>query len=139
MSQTQPAKTYPSDSDLWDKALRQLQESGEHKGIVAVVERFKTSSAAGNTNPQCGPGSVRGLAMDIKEKMEQEINGNQYDSETYRFVGKIVSVLKKFVAVGDVAVNFDPVHAALPWAVVRFVLVVSSSTVPAACCRCTFF
>ena len=119
--------------------MRQLQESGEYKGIVAVVERFKTSSAAGNMNPQYGPGSVKGLAMDIKEKMEQEINGNQYDSETYRFVGKIVSVLKKFVAVGDVAINFDPVHAALPWAAVRFVLVVSNSTVPVACCRCTFF
>ena len=139
MSQTQPPKTYTSDSDLWDKALRQLQESGKHEGIVAVAGRFATNPAADHTNPERGPGSVRGLAKDIKEKMEQEINRNQHDSETYRFVEKIVSVLNEFVAVGDVAVNFDPVHAALPWAVVRFVLVVSSPTVPAACCRCTSF
>jgi hypothetical protein len=139
VSQTQPAKTYSSDSDLWDKALRQLQESGEHKSIVAVVELFGTCPAADHTNPECGPGSVRVLAKDIKEKMEQEINRKQHNSETYRFVEKIVSVLNKFVAVGDVAINFDPVHAASPWAAVRFVLVVSSSTVPEACCWCTSF
>jgi hypothetical protein len=66
------------------------------------------------------------LAKDIKEEMEQEIKGQQqHDSETHHFVEKTVSVLNKFVSVGDVAVSFDPVHAALPWAAVRFVLVVS--------------
>lgn len=30
--------------------------------------------------------------------------------------------VKKFVEVGDVAVSFDPGHAALPWAMLRFVL-----------------
>ena len=35
---------------------------------------------------------------------------------------KIASWLQKFVEVGDAAVQFDPVHAALPWAAVRFIL-----------------
>jgi hypothetical protein len=35
---------------------------------------------------------------------------------------KIVFWLDKFKEVGDVAVNFDPVHAALPWAGVRLLL-----------------
>ena len=35
---------------------------------------------------------------------------------------KIAKWIGKFVAVGDVAVQYDPTHAALPWAAVRFIL-----------------
>jgi len=35
---------------------------------------------------------------------------------------KVIIWLNKFKEIGDVAVNFDPVHAALPWAGVRFLL-----------------
>lgn len=35
---------------------------------------------------------------------------------------KMANWVKKFVAVGDMAVQYDPVHAALPWAAVRFFL-----------------
>lgn len=35
---------------------------------------------------------------------------------------KIVACVKKFLSVVDVAVSFDQVHAALPWAGVRFIL-----------------
>lgn len=34
--------------------------------------------------------------------------------------------VKKFVEVGDVAAQYDPGHAALPWAALRFILQVSS-------------
>jgi len=131
VSHTQSAKTSFSDCHLWDKALRHLQESEEDKGIVAIVERFVKSPAADNATPKCGYSRVKALAKDIKEKIEQEINSKQHDSETRCFVEKTVSVLNKFLSVGDVAVNFDPIHAALPWAAVRFVLVVSSSAVRA--------
>ena len=40
-------------------------------------------------------------------------------------LGKIVMWVKKFKEVGDVAVQYDPSHAALPWAGVRLVLQVS--------------
>ncbi|KAL8953349.1 MAG: hypothetical protein Q9222_000811 [Ikaeria aurantiellina] len=36
--------------------------------------------------------------------------------------GRMVSWINKFKEVGDVAVYYDPAHAALPWAAVRFVL-----------------
>ncbi|KAJ4401662.1 hypothetical protein N0V85_005470 [Neurospora sp. IMI 360204] len=55
--------------------------------------------------------------------MEREIKRLLQDDYTHRFVEKTISTLNKFIAVGDVAVSFDPVHAALPWAAVRFVLV----------------
>ena len=37
-------------------------------------------------------------------------------------LGNIASWIDKFKEVGDNPANFDPVHAALPWAAVRFVL-----------------
>lgn len=118
-SDTQSMKPSSSNYSLWDKALTQLRQSKEDPDIVAVVNKF---SADGNIGD--GPGIAKGLAKDIKEEMEREIK-NQQDSHTYRFVEKTVSMLTRFIMAGDVAVNFDPVHAALPWAVVRFVLLVS--------------
>jgi hypothetical protein len=38
---------------------------------------------------------------------------------------KVAQWVKKFVAVGDAAAQYDPGHAALPWAGVRFLLQVS--------------
>ena len=42
---------------------------------------------------------------------------------------KIVTWIRKFVEVGDAAVQYDPGHAALPWAAVRFLLQVSINNV----------
>ncbi len=36
--------------------------------------------------------------------------------------GKLVKWLQRFKEIGDIAVQYDPVHAALPWAGVRFLL-----------------
>ena len=33
--------------------------------------------------------------------------------------------IRKFVEVGDIAIQYDPGHAALPWAAIRFLLQVS--------------
>ena len=35
---------------------------------------------------------------------------------------KIAVWINKFIAVGDIAVQYDPGHAALPWALIRFLL-----------------
>lgn len=35
---------------------------------------------------------------------------------------KIIGWIEKFIAVGDVAMQYDPTHASLPWAGVRFLL-----------------
>jgi hypothetical protein len=134
MSHTRSAKASWGNCGLWDKALRHLQESKEDRYIVSIVEGFAKNLADDNATAEGTPSTAKSLAKDIKQEMEQEIESQQHDSETRRFVEKTVSVLNKFVSVGDVVVNFDPVHAALPWAAVRFVLVVSSSAAPTACC-----
>jgi hypothetical protein len=53
--------------------------------------------------------------------------------ETVIFVdlfGKIVHWINLFKQVGDTLVQYDPVHAALPWAGVRFLLQVGCVQVP---------
>jgi hypothetical protein len=137
MSRTQSAKASRGNCELWDKALRHLQESKKDRDIVSIAEGMAKNLADDNANAEGAPSTAKSLAKDIKQKMEQEIESQQHDNETCRYVEKTVSVLNKFVSVGDVAVNFDPVHAALPWAAVRFVLVVSSSAVPTAYCART--
>lgn len=41
---------------------------------------------------------------------------------------KIVAWVDKFKQIGDTIVQYDPTHAALPWAAVRFFLQVSLSS-----------
>jgi len=137
ISHTRFVKASWGNCELWDKALRLLEESKKDRDIVSVVEGVAKNLADDNATAEGTPSAAKSLAKDIKQKMEQEIESQQHESEARRFVEKTVSVLNKFVSVGDVVINFDPVHAALPWAAVRFVLVVSSSAVPTAYCART--
>ncbi|KAK3946985.1 hypothetical protein QBC32DRAFT_386543 [Pseudoneurospora amorphoporcata] len=105
---------------LWDQAVALLQESQEDPAIVGIVKEFTSNPTA---SPDGSPDSVKGLAKDITEEMEREIKRQPQDDHRYCFVEKTISILNKFIVVGDVVVSFDPVHAALPWAAVRFVLV----------------
>jgi hypothetical protein len=41
---------------------------------------------------------------------------------------KIVQWVDKFKQIGDIAVQYDPGHAILPWAIFRFLLQVNSLT-----------
>ena len=44
--------------------------------------------------------------------------------------GKIIRWIDTFKQIGDVAVQYDPVHASLPWAGIRLVLQVCSLALP---------
>ncbi|KAF2259869.1 hypothetical protein CC78DRAFT_585467 [Lojkania enalia] len=100
-------------NDLWEKALSTLDPD-----IQSAIEYKPT----GNSN-------VATAALRIvKEKRDLCLR----KSWTFRMpsgklivrdiLDKIVGSIDKFIAVGDVAIQFDPTHAALPWAAVRFVL-----------------
>ncbi|KAH7187153.1 hypothetical protein DER44DRAFT_680937 [Fusarium oxysporum] len=123
--------------DLWDKALAHLSESEHDRDIVAIVKTFAENAIGDNATADGRPSSTEDLAKDISERMAQAIQDGQHGKEQCEWkvtvgdkeysarglVDKTVNILNKFVGVGDVAVSFDPVHAALPWAAVRFVLV----------------
>lgn len=68
--------------------------------------------------------------LQVAEKSRQECIRKRWwytkkSGETVIFVdlfGKIVKWIDLFKQVGDMAVQYDPVHAALPWAGIRFLL-----------------
>jgi WD40 repeat protein len=134
---TQPEGRSSSKLDLWDKALTNISES-EHDGdIVAIVKTFAENPIGDNATANDKPSTTEDLAKDISERMAQAIQDGQHGREQREWkvtighkeysarglVDKTVNILNKFIGVGDVAASFDPVHAALPWAAVRFVLV----------------
>jgi hypothetical protein len=66
------------------------------------------------------------LTMQSKQEcIKKRWRYTRKSGETVIFVdlfSKIVKWINLFKEVGDIAVQYDPVHAALPWAGVRFLL-----------------
>lgn len=102
--------------DLWSSALQQLAE----KDRAAIVQ-CQDSKLDVLESLLISVGQKRDRCQDRRWRIH--FRG---DEVILRDVAdKIVHLVKAFQQVGDVAVNFDPVHAALPWAGVRFLLQVT--------------
>ena len=79
-----------------------------------------------------------GIVDDVVRMAEESKVACQQNQLKFRFRGKEIIVrdvayklltwVDKFKAVGDTAIQYDPVHAALPWAGVRFLLQVCLQT-----------
>jgi hypothetical protein len=126
---------------LWAKALKELSENDQatlREALAAPTTPTTTTTtmpAAVTTSlhasPQTLPHWLDHLCEVAKRKQ------NEVDDKRWRFelhgrkiimrdvVHKVVKWLDLFKQVGDVAVQYDPGHAALPWAGVRFMLEVS--------------
>ena len=57
------------------------------------------------------------------QRWKFELNGRQII--LWDLAEKMIRWIDKFKQIGDIAVNFDPAHASLPWAGVRFLFEVS--------------
>lgn len=104
---------------LWAEALRTLQPAHQ-EAIQGIL-----SSSSGSRLP---PDTIDCLCDLTKRKRAEceerrwklEYNGQQV---ILRDVAeKVIAWLNKFKEVGDVVVNYDPAHLALPWAGIRFLL-----------------
>jgi hypothetical protein len=114
-----PCTKTPQPRDLWKDALQKLS-SGDQE----AVGELEISLSAQKLFSE----KIQEL-LDLTRKVQDKCQ-----SKSYKFsfkgkeiimrdvAGKIIFWLNKFKEVGDVAVNFDPVHASLPWAGVRFLL-----------------
>ena len=101
---------------LWARALERLSKKDKK-----TLESNKTGSHV----------DIEELLGEVHEKREMCLE-NQWE---FKFRGrtvnlryqadKILSWLAKFKEVGDIAIQQDPSHAALPWAGIRFLLQVS--------------
>jgi hypothetical protein len=106
--------------DLWSKALQKLSEQ-DRASILGLMPPSGggVGSGAAMLDELCG------LVLKQKEKCDEKswkFNFNGQQVILRDVAQKIFYWLQKFKEVGDVAINFDPVHAALPWAAFRFVL-----------------
>ncbi|EUC43671.1 hypothetical protein COCMIDRAFT_38402 [Bipolaris oryzae ATCC 44560] len=104
-------------TNLWTEAIAQLP--AEHKHGINFAQHEKID-----------------ILKDLREKAET--SRNQFMVSRWKYTRKsgetviIRDVLEKFLRwldvfkeIGDVAVQYDPTHAALPWAGIRFILQVA--------------
>ena len=100
--------------DLWDKAVQALKEKDKQNvdfqrddrrailvDVLGVVQKRKQTC----------------IERRLKYKRSNGDSVHLYD-----VLGKIAKWVNKFKEVGDVAMQYDPGHAALPWAAIRFLL-----------------
>lgn len=118
-AQPDPSISTPPDRDLWLDALQTLTEAEQN--------------AVRNIQPM-GPArrywseTLEELVWLTKEKQKECENGSyEYEFQGKKLIlrdvaEKIVHWLSKFKDIGDIAVNFHPVHASLPWAGIRLLL-----------------
>jgi len=106
--------------DLWAEALEKLSS----KDKAVILKSWSPLQTYSNSTADI---SLQLIAVVEKTRDECEgkrwkfmVNGRQI---ILRDVAeKVIVWLNKFKEIGDVVVNFDPVHAALPWVGVRFLL-----------------
>ena len=95
--------------DLWGVTFAKLpskdqQTLGSGLGFPATVEDVRASIAEARAKAD-KKWTVKGPCSDINLRVHFD---------------KIVHWVREFVAIGDTIVTYDPGHAALPWAAMRF-------------------
>ena len=83
---------------------------------------------------------VHGGARELQQRCaNKRWNWNYKGRQIYLYdqVDKLVQLLDKFKAVGDIVANVDPVHVGLPWAGIRAILEVCTRASNATLCLCT--
>ncbi|KAH8649922.1 ankyrin repeat-containing domain protein [Xylariales sp. PMI_506] len=116
-NEPEPPKSDARRFDLWKKALDHLKNSEGHKDVPFLTESFLTQSSDGSAS-----GNNLGIE-DIHDRIKEALGSPQHDNTTRSMVEKALEIIQKFTSVADIAVSFDPLHAALPWTAVRSVIV----------------
>ena len=73
--------------------------------------------------------AVRNKLDECIQKRWRYTKANGEKVVLWDLLDKTIKWIDKFKAVGDVAIQYDPGHAALPWAVIRFMLQATVSSV----------
>ncbi|KAI0126034.1 hypothetical protein BJ170DRAFT_458596 [Xylariales sp. AK1849] len=121
---------------LWAKSLGQLLAgTSEERAVGNRLSNFVSETASTS-----GVASITGDDLISELQAEAKQRQDEADAKAWKVrvgsriwvlrdvAGKIVVWLNRFKEVGDVAVSFDPTHAALPWAAFRFVLQIRYKT-----------
>jgi len=116
---TRPPETEKAPPSMWQKALHSLKKTPEHQvltetGVKEDLHQITTS------------------IVDITARIKKEKEGKEWkitfgdDKIVMKDIAmKVLRWVHKFREIGDIIIQFDPVHAALPWAGFRFLLKVN--------------
>jgi len=117
----QAAPHVPSTSggnDLWTKAYHKLPDELQRCLGAGAADKLQILQDILQTAIQAKEAY---MANQLKLKWgNKEINVQET-------ADRLVGWITKFKEVGDIAVQYDPVHATLPWAGVRFILLVRNT------------
>ena len=97
--------------DLWDVTFAKLPSKDQQKlrpelGFPVTIEDMRASIAEARA----------------KADKKWTIKGQRGDINLRLHFDKVIHWVQEFVAIGDTIVTYDPGHAALPWAAMRFLL-----------------
>jgi len=111
---------------LWQKALHSLKKTPEHQvltetGVKEDLHQITTSIA-----------NITASIKKEKEGKEWKITFGEDKIVMKDIAMKVLHWVHKFREIGDIIIQFDPVHAALPWAAFRFLLKVNMCCQPSA-------
>ncbi|KAF8427603.1 ankyrin repeat-containing domain protein [Terfezia claveryi] len=102
-------------NDLWTEAY--------HK----VPDKLKQQLAANLNKPEPADilqdvlqRAIQAKEANMANQLKLKCGDKEFDLQ--ETADRLVRWITKFMQVGDIAVQYDPVHAALPWAGVRFIL-----------------
>ena len=108
---------------LLDKTLQRLSDHDRHT-LDPFISAESPVSAVQNA---LAPAQEQ---QNICRNKRWKVTFNGRTIVLREYADKVVKWLDRFKAVGDIAVNADPVHAGLPWAGIRLLLEVSQSCQP---------
>ena len=117
---TAASSSESEDQSLWSRAIRSGElSSQEHKTLADIGLKVGNQKTASSVD------AVRSIMDGILDKKKEELWKIKFRDEevVLRDVGmKILRWLDTFKHIGDIIVQYDPGHAALPWAGFRFLL-----------------
>jgi hypothetical protein len=114
---TSPRQDSPTQQpDLWAKALRKLSPKD---GALVTEGARNCSCSCQDLLDQLRKLAAEKQALAVAKGWKVRFRGRDYKLRAV--AGNMAAWLRRYQGIGDVAVSFDPVHAALPWAAVRFI------------------
>jgi len=100
---------------LWAKAYDKLPDELKQQLVPGKLQALKDVLEAANDVKEAN----------IAKRLKLKCGDKEIDVQ--ETADRLVRWIAKFKEVGDIAVQYDPIHAALPWAGVRFILLVRNT------------
>lgn len=122
----------PPPESLWNEALSRLESSSsvdDRNRARAVRDYVADRGVAWSSGDIIEELRIAAEAkQDVSQKKAWEIMLGSRTVALREVAARIVECLNKFKEIGDLAVQYDPGHAALPWAAFRLILQVATMT-----------